>query len=326
MNERVVYLDWLRILAALMVVMIHTSGMLYVECPKSPVEYYLGFWNMELVRSAVPIFFMISGALLLRPGYDANPRKMVLKAAKALGLMLIWSFVYALVNVHPLTIKGVIFSTLKGPFHFWFFEYLIGIYLLTPVFKAIADYKSGKLVEYYLMVFVFFGIIIDSLQAIPFCHKWIMDVTTKIHVEWLGFAGYFFLGHYLTTKRFNVPKWVLLAVFLCAVILQGWCTAHLTMHYASDKYWILTFIEAAAIFMLFPTTQWMQKPQQWLTTMASLMMGVYILHPFISENIPLEYWTASLYGLEVAGVFGGALLASWLIMKIPVVGKWLLSI
>ena len=245
MNERIVYIDWLRIVAAFMVVIIHTSGMLYMDCPKGPSEYYLGFWSGELVRSAVPIFFMISGALLLRPGYDASPKKMVRKALKVLALMLIWSFVYAILTLHPfesheLSIKGVIFSTIKGPFHFWFFEILIGLYLLTPVFKAITEYKEGVIVKYYIALFVLFGIIISSLQSIPYCHKWIMDVTSKISVEWLGFAGYFFLGHYLDQKRYVVSTWGVILIFIGAVLLQGFVFTNMGLLYSSDKFWWLT--------------------------------------------------------------------------------------
>lgn len=251
MNERIVYIDWLKIIAALMVVMIHTSGMLYMNNPEGSFSYLLGYWNQELVRPAVPLFFMISGALLLRPGYDANPRKMVRKAIKLLALMLIWSFVYAIVNVHPMTLKGLVFATIKGHFHFWFFEYLIGLYLLTPLFKAIADYKEGVLVHYYLALFIFFGIVIASLQALPYCHKWIMDATTKVRFEWLGFAGYFFLGHYLNQKQLKISPWLIISIFLAAVLLQGFVFTNMGLLYSSDKFWWLTIIEAAALYILF---------------------------------------------------------------------------
>lgn len=256
MNERIVYIDWLKIIAALMVVMIHTSRMLYLNNPEGMLSYQLGFWNAELVRSAVPLFFMISGALLLRPGYDANPRKMVHKALKVLSLMLIWSFVYAIINVHQVTLNGLVFATIKGPFHFWFFEYLIGLYLLTPLFKAIAEYKVGLLVRYYLALFAFFGIVVASLQALPFCHKWIMDVTTKIRLDWLGFAGYFFLGNYLNQKQFKISPWLLIGVFLATVLLQGLVFTNMGLLFSSDKFWWLTIIEAAALFTIFKNIDW----------------------------------------------------------------------
>ena len=326
MNERIVYIDWMKIIAALMVVMIHTSGMLYIHSPEGSFAYLLGFWNQELVRSAVPIFFMISGALLLRPDYDVNPRKMVLKALKVLSLMLIWSFAYGLVSIHPLTIKALIFTTIKGHFHFWFFEYLIGLYLLTPICKAISEYKEGVLVRYYLVLFLFFGIIIASLQALPYCHKWIMDVTSKIRFEWLGFSGYFFLGHYLHQKQFHLSSWLLISIFTVAVMLQGVIFTNMELLYSSDKFWWLTIIEATALFLLIKNTDWRRTAGGGAKLASSLAMGVYIIHPFILEHIPMNWWTASLYGVDVLLVYGGALAMSYIIWKIPVIGKWLLSI
>lgn len=325
MKERVVYIDWIRIIAALMVVIIHTSGALYLNNPKGSIAYMFGIWNQVLVNSAVPLFFMISGALLLRPDYDACPRKMVIKAVKLLLLMLVWSFIYALVYVHPLTIKGIVFATIKGHFHFWFFEYLIGLYLLTPLFKVISDYKDGVLVRYYLVLYIFFGIIISSLQAMPFCHKWIMDVTTKINVEWLGFAGYFFMGHYLHQKRYAIPVWVLGLVFMGAVVLQCWFVGHIVLLYSSDKFWWLTFIQASSLYMLFMQIN-NANEQGGVKQRSSLAMGVYILHPFVLEHIPESWWTLPLYGADVLMVYGGALLASYAIMKIPYVGKWLMTV
>lgn len=326
-NNRIIYLDWLRVVAAFMVVGIHTYGMLYLDCPKGMAEYYLGFWTGEIVRSAVSVFFLISGALLLRPEYDAAPRKMMHKALKTLVLMLIWSFVYAIVSVHSITIKGLIFSTIKGPFHFWFFEILIGLYLLTPVFKAIVAYKDGLIARYYLALFIIFGIIVSSLQAIPYCHKWIMDITSKVPVEWLGFAGYFFMGHYLSQLKIRKSPWMWIAIFISAVLVQGWITAHVDMQYASDKFWIITFIEASSLFMVFASLKEIRLFQwQGITAISSLAMGVYILHPLLSESIPYQYYTAPLYGLEVLGIFGGSMLISYLIMKVPVAGKWLLSL
>lgn len=326
MSERIAYIDWLKIIAALMVVMIHTSGMLYMNNPEGSFSYLLGFWNQELVRPAVPLFFMISGALHLRPGSEATPLKMVRKALKLLALMLIWSFVYAIVNVHPMTLKGLVFATIKGHFHFWFLEYLIGLYFLTPLLKAIAEYKDGVLVRYYLILFIFFGIVIASLQALPYCHKWIMDVTTKIHFEWLGFAGYFFLGHYLNQKQCKISPWLLIGVFLAAVLLQGLIFTNMGLLYSSDKFWWLTIIEAAALYILFENIDWPRMVWGGVKRWSSLVMGVYILHPIILEAIPADWWTASLYGADVLLVYGGALLVSYMIWKKPVVGKCLLKV
>ena len=96
--------------------------------------------------------------------------------------------------------------------------------------------------------------------------------------------------------------------------------------YSSDKFWWLTIIEAAALYVLFENIEWQRIAWGGVKLWSSLAMGVYILHPIILEAIPKDWWTASLYGADVLLVYGGALLMSYLIWKIPVVGKWLMSV
>lgn len=248
--SRLYYIDILRILATVMVVMIHTSEMLMQNTEVGSNDYWLGFCNFEIVRSAVPLFFMISGSLLLKPQYNATPRNMLEKIFRVIVVMLIWSFIYAIFTCEPLSIKCLIFKTLKGPFHFWFFDFLIGLYLLTPIFKAIISYKEGILIKYYLALFFCFGILVPSLQAIEFCHKWIMDITSKVIIEMMGFSGYFFMGYYLSEKSFKVPTSLIILIFILSIILQGLITYNTNLLYSSDKWWIMTFLQCSCIFVI----------------------------------------------------------------------------
>ena len=107
--------------------------------------------------------------------------------------------------------------------------------------------------------------------------------------------------------------------------MQGWFTGNVDLLYSSDKFWWLTFIEATSLYMLFMKIKSANEQggvKQW----SSLTMGVYILHPFVLEHIPESWWTASLYGVDVLMVYGGALMVSYVIMKIPVVGKWMMTV
>ena len=42
MSERIVYIDWLKIIAAVMVVMLHTAGMLCMNNPTGSFAFQLG--------------------------------------------------------------------------------------------------------------------------------------------------------------------------------------------------------------------------------------------------------------------------------------------
>lgn len=327
MKDRIVYIDWLRIVAAVMVVMIHTSGMLLQHAAPHSFTYWIGLCNWEIVRPAVPLFFMITGALMLRKEYDASPMKMVRKAIKVLLLMLVWSFIYAWLSVDTITVKTIVFATIKGHFHFWFFEYLIGIYLLIPILKALVEYKDGVLLKYYLVLFLLFGILISSLQAIPYCHKWIMDVTMKVRFEWLGFAGYVLLGYYLSMCNKQISVWKLIILCCATMCLQGVLTYNnVELLYSSDKFWIATFIESVSIFLIIREGAFVRIGGGVLKQLASLMMGVYIMHPIVLEYMPITMWTGRMYVLSVVLVLGGAFGMSWIIWKVPKIGKWLLSV
>jgi len=142
-KKRITYIDWIRIVAAIMVVMIHTSGMLLQHSDFGSAGYWIGLCNGELVRAAVPLFFMISGALILRDGYDCSPKRMVHKAIKVGLIVLVWGFFYSWLSIEQISIKSVVFATIKGHFHFWFFAYLIGLYLLMPILKVFTTHRGG---------------------------------------------------------------------------------------------------------------------------------------------------------------------------------------
>ena len=78
--KRLVYLDWLRILAALAVVTIHVSASVVTDSAqeyKSP--WMAGNFYDSIGRWCVPIFVMISGALMLSSKRDVTIRDFLQK-------------------------------------------------------------------------------------------------------------------------------------------------------------------------------------------------------------------------------------------------------
>ena len=66
-GKRTVYLDFIRILAIYMVLFNHTrtSGFVLFTVRRGSFFYPFYLFNAILIKSAVPLFFMVSGALLL---------------------------------------------------------------------------------------------------------------------------------------------------------------------------------------------------------------------------------------------------------------------
>ena len=134
MRARIVYFDLLRCLAILLVIVLHSVANIIVN----PAFYQLPSWYLCMTvdpfdRAAVPLFFMISGALFLNHSksgriwafYRHNIPKLVVPLAA-------WSLIYYIYNSvrenTPLSAEHF-FGLLFGPgvsFHMWFIYSLLG--------------------------------------------------------------------------------------------------------------------------------------------------------------------------------------------------------
>lgn len=97
-KERNLALDMTRIIAVLAVVMIHTSAMFLTSFGHETLEFSVGNLFDSMSRIGVPLFVMISGALMLDERRTVTVRGILRKNIKGvLLLLLFWSAFYAVV-------------------------------------------------------------------------------------------------------------------------------------------------------------------------------------------------------------------------------------
>ena len=93
-KSRHLSLDCTRIVAVLAVIMIHTA-MGFVKFDSSSSSYIWGNIFDSIARAGVPLFVMVSGALLLDEKKKITSKKVVSKYILNIALVFIsWSFVY----------------------------------------------------------------------------------------------------------------------------------------------------------------------------------------------------------------------------------------
>ena len=78
-NKWLTQFDLLRILAALSVVSIHASAKLWYQLPIRSADWVITNGINVLSRFGVPMFFMISGALLLAPDREISLKDLWLR-------------------------------------------------------------------------------------------------------------------------------------------------------------------------------------------------------------------------------------------------------
>ena len=144
MRERLWYLDWLRVVATFMVVTIHVSaGIIGINYHDAPTTWLGANFYESLSRSSVPLFVMISGALLLGDQREISYSHFLSKRVSKIFIPLVsWSLIYYIYQVfdhwYPVfSVKQFIslFLTNGISVHFWFMYMILGIYLTTPIVK-----------------------------------------------------------------------------------------------------------------------------------------------------------------------------------------------
>ena len=138
-------IDLLRTIAMLMVVIYHSHGMLDKELYISNIIY---LYIQSILSSCVPIFFYISGYLMLTPCV-LNIRKIIIKALKLLLVSwlwaIIWTYIISIIRADEISLHSVwskIAITEIGYCNWiWFMNTLFFLYLLAPIFNIILNNK-----------------------------------------------------------------------------------------------------------------------------------------------------------------------------------------
>ena len=158
-TRRVVSLDLIRTVAALMVVMIHCSSPFVKSFETASREFVLGNFFDGISRAAVPLFVMTSGALLLDERREFSVKKFYGKNVKNLVLLLVfWSAFYAVLYqvIFPLArgeaadVPELIHDFVFGHYHMWYLYMAVGLYLITPFLRCVAVKENAGLVRLFL--------------------------------------------------------------------------------------------------------------------------------------------------------------------------------
>lgn len=158
---RVYYFDALKTLAIFLVCIYHYNALDLDILNNPSMGVYINYLFYGLSSMAVPLFFMVNGALLLN-----RPCKLGKHIRKTLYLYLLlnlWSLIsltlFIPIEGTTYSIKEFISSwfllKVHVSNHLWFLQALVSVYLLFPVIKAVYDLEDNKLTLKILCLVVF---------------------------------------------------------------------------------------------------------------------------------------------------------------------------
>ena len=334
-SQRVVYLDILRIIATFAVIFLHVSCREYYSAFIS-YDWYLAVFNGSLVRWAVPIFVMISGALFLNPAKDIPFKDLLTqKVFRLLKIYLFWWIFYSVVMSSCSLLFGdtiglpFSYDFLMPRFHLWFLPMLMGIYLLIPFLRIIA--ADDKLLRWALLIWIIYlagstFLIVNIPQITPL---FAMNIV-------VGHTGYFLLGYYLS--KVSIPSKQRKVIYLLGIfgfILTIAGNVILSIHDGKsndqflDTLSVFVVFMAAALFVFIKeiSPKIENKTARFVEYVRFDLFGIYLTHALwltvlnraVLRNLCNQAITIPLIAIAV---FVLSLYTTKLIRKIPFLKKF----
>lgn len=351
MKKRTIYVDVLRIVAMLMVVIIHVSASSWHGSDVRSFEWKTFNVFDSMARSAVPIFVMISGMFFLNPdkpfAIGTLYKKNILRLAIA---YIFWSIAYAVFMMiykgmawNENSISWLIDYALDEHYILWYLPMLIGVYILVPVLRPITAMKSKKLLEYILWVFFIFGVFIRTLNKFDL-NEDLLLVLNKIQLDgFVAYVGYFLLGYYVFTYDFK-KKWRIVIYILG--ILSVFVTIFVGQHFALEAnkpgnilygyHMMTTFFEGLAIIVFIKSSKFIaglsdnRAVSTAVVEFSALTFGMYLIHDMVLKVfIKLGFTTTAFNPILavsslVISVFIVSAILVFILRKIPFVKKYLM--
>ena len=163
MKERVLYLDFLRCLAIFLVIILHSNAPVLVN----PDFYQLPSWYLcmlldPLNRTGVPLFFMISGYLLLSRTSTKDLCKFYKhNIPKLLIPLFAWNIIYFWARTQifhvEINFKSFVEALLNQgiSYHMWFIYTMLAIYIFCPFLKRMVDGCSQTQLFFLICIILF---------------------------------------------------------------------------------------------------------------------------------------------------------------------------
>jgi surface polysaccharide O-acyltransferase-like enzyme len=316
--------DLIRTVAIVGVILLHAANDLTIQQMN---QFEIIRWctvdiYQSVGRIGVPLFVMLTGALLLQPSKNESLSVFFKKRWARIGLPFIfwgaaffaWDF---LVEHQAFTSSAIIQGILTGPYyHFWYIYMLAGLYLLTPILRIIMAHADQKIMKYLVILWVLGAAIVPFAGLLTTYHL-DSDVLTIT-----GYVGYFVLGAYLLTVRIRRSTLLIFMSLGLALTVIGTYVMAATVGggkmYFFQEYLSPTMILASVmLFLLLNTIQppsnqtetnpkvpGQPKARKLLSVISQNTLPIFLFHVMILEALQKGYFGFTLNGNTVNSIIG----------------------
>lgn len=307
-KQRTIEYDLARVLAIVGVIAIHCVAFVVILDFKPMSKT----WHMANLVDAfshwcVPVFIMLSGALLIKPGFDMNKLKSFYsaKVSRIVIPFVIWSIIYlawyAIMISHDNLRSDLQFglvSLLTGwpvGAHLYFILIIIGLYAITPFLSVMVGQVNQKIVAGLSV-----GVLLAATVSLTI-NTWLTHRSgTNFVTMFLPYTGYYILGYVINVNRHHLKSMFsgrqIAALFtLIGLLIAGatYCltlpTSHLNTYFYDYLSPLTILLSLSAIIGLMKLSDYIASKkvaERWfkvdyastIVKLSNMTFGVYFVH------------------------------------------------
>jgi len=292
--------DNMRFFATIGVIILHTSANGLYQFNSIEISDWgiLAFIDSAM-RCCVPLFVMLSGALILKQDKDLFPY-LKNRFLRIIVPFLFWSLVYCLayilggIKLNTITnitsssfdiLKDILFY--KGifkqqAFHFWYVYMIIGLFIVAPILGRWIKAATEKEILYFLGIWL----ITTLFESI-----YLKSYNPNLQLTYFaGYIGYFVLGYYLSIKKFE-EKYsgkLLGTITLLSILFTSIITYYLTSIKGSLDEEFFRYLAPNIILLSTTVFIWFKKTKiaspklnKIISAVNQYSFGIYLVHVLV---------------------------------------------
>ena len=288
----------------------------------------------EFARFGVPVFLMLSGALLLNR--DIEIKSFLKRKVPRIAYPFLFYFIIFWLSSFLLNRE---FSYTIFTYN-WYFWMILGVYLSVPIINKFIQQTSESEIEYFLAIFVLAAIFYQITLIFGIEHYFDLNF-------FVAPIGYLVLGYYLSIKQFNIDskKLIILmaVIFLTATFFKMLETGAVLpknsiLNYVATQTaivgsWvdmsIFEILQAGSLFVLFKNLN-LHIMDKVIVSISNVSYGMYLCNSLVMSFLIPIFTPIPSNGIEICAIIIVMILVvfvvSWilvtLISRIPVIGKY----
>ena len=349
--QRIKYYDTLRFLAIFSVIALHVfQSWPHASIANIDVETFA-----EIFEFAVPVFLMISGALLLNREMELGDflRRRFARLTYPFILYLIIYVAVLLILMSCATGFGGLSKWLsKIPFQYnWYFWTIASLYLTIPVMNKFVKYSSSREIDYFIIILIAGSIFYQITLLLKIKHY--IDLNLFVSP-----IAYLILGYWLSHRKFKSSPNKIIAIALVLFIAttlfkMSGHVFHIPLQliedYEATRSMIVSsfidvgfvqIVQASSLFVLFRylyktdfkikgflESGWVYK---FILSISMASYGMYLFHHTMIEpmRIIIKKWSLSNVEvcLAILAFTVAIFIVSWIVVliikRIPIIGRF----